>query len=101
MQTELSETAATTDAPQTATRRLTLVNVDGICLRTASLLSETASAFTSVVRVRCGERSANPRSIMELLGLQAKTGMELELEATGSDCWKAIAAMTKLIKYGF
>lgn len=94
----ISETA---EVKQTATRRVKLVNVDGICLRTASLLAETADHFSSDIRVACCNRSASARSIIALVGLQAKTGMELELEAHGSDCWKAIAAMTKLIQYGF
>lgn len=98
MNTEISET---TETSQTATRQVKLVNVDGLCLRTASLLCETAGYFSSDIRVACCNRSASARSIIALIGLQAKTGMELELEAKGSDCWKAIAAVTKLIKYGF
>ena len=95
------ETSETTEPSQTATRRVSLVNVDGLCLRTASLLAETAGQFSSDIRVVCCNRSANAKSILALVGLLAKPGMELELEARGSDSWKAIAVMTKLIRYGF
>ena len=83
------------------TRRVSLLNKNGLHLRAAALLAQTAAHFHSDVRVTCRNRVADAKSVLELLSLVAEPGSELDLEARGPDSWMTINAMADLILNGF
>jgi phosphotransferase system HPr (HPr) family protein len=86
---------------ETATRRVMVQNTDGLHLRAAAMLAQTASEFHSDIRVVCRNRAADAKSIMDLLTLVAEKGCELDLEARGPDSCMAINAMADLVLSGF
>jgi len=65
---------------------------DGLHLRHASRLVKAAARFHSTVRLRCGDKIADLRSIIGIIALCATIGTTLEVEVNGDD--EADAAQT-------
>jgi len=65
----------------------------GLHLRPAARLVRLAQSFRSSIRLRCGPRVANLRSILSVVTLCAGTGTALEVEAAGEDEQEALAAI--------
>lgn len=65
----------------------------GLHLRPAARLVRLALTFRSSLRLRCGSRVANLRSILGVVTLCAGTGTALEVEAVGEDEQEALAAV--------
>lgn len=65
----------------------------GIHARPAGLLVKEAKAFESRITVAKGEKSAEARKLMALMGLSVKCGDEVEITAEGADEDQAIASM--------
>jgi phosphotransferase system HPr (HPr) family protein len=86
---------------QTATKRVTISNRDGLHLRTAAALAQTAHAFHSEIRIVCDNRIVDAKSVLDLLSLVAEQGSVLDLEASGPDCRMAVDAVASLIANGF
>jgi len=59
---------------------------------------QLAQQFQSEIRVLCEGRTANGKSILDLLTLAAQHGSRLEIEARGADAMEAIAALQELIE---
>lgn len=74
-----------------------IVNRLGLHARASAKLVETASRFSSRIRIGRGERLVDARSIMSLLMLGAGQGSSLRLEVDGEDGDEAFAAVTALI----
>ncbi len=83
------------------TRKLTVRNARGLHARAAASMVFSIGDFSSQVLVRRGEKSADARSILDLLLLGASTGSVIEVSATGEDEELAIAAITDLVIAGF
>jgi phosphotransferase system HPr (HPr) family protein len=66
----------------------------GIHARPAAALAQALAPLKVRVQVRYGSRSADPRSVIQLLGLGAPAGSELlvELEGEEEEIHKALAA---------
>lgn len=58
----------------------------GIHLRPAAEIAPVAGRFPCVIAVRCGDKTADARSVFDLLLLAAAEGAELTLEASGPEC---------------
>jgi phosphocarrier protein HPr len=80
-----------------ARRQVGVSNVLGLHLRAADKFVTLANSFQSEVRVHCKGIIANGKSILSLLGLAAKCGTMLALEAQGCDAEDAVAALANLI----
>jgi phosphocarrier protein HPr len=65
----------------------------GLHLRPAARLVRLALTFRSSLRLRCGSRVANLRSILSVVTLCAGTGTAVEVEAAGEDEQEALAAI--------
>jgi phosphocarrier protein len=78
----------------TATRRVFLTNIHGLHFRPAMVLSEHAQSYPCVIRVSCGERQADAKSILDLLTLAAVFGSELVFEAQGPHNTEAVDCPT-------
>jgi phosphotransferase system HPr (HPr) family protein len=81
-----------------AIRKVTLLHKTGLHMRPAGRIMETASRFKSDIHVGCADRRANAKSILEILSLAAPPGVELTLEAQGSDAEQALDAVEGLIR---
>lgn len=79
------------------TRACTIKNRLGLHARAASQLVKVAQEFGATVTLTSGEQSANAKSIMSVLMLQATIGTEIMLEADGDDAADAADAITALI----
>ena len=82
-------------------QQVTIVNRLGLHARSAGTFVKTASAFGASVNVTNQHASANGKSIMSMLLLQATTGTEIEIETSGDDEQAAIDALVKLVEDGF
>ncbi len=72
----------------------------GMHARPASALVEVAKRFASDITVRCGDRTANAKSMMTLLRLGAGGGAPLSITASGSDAADALAAIAAAFAAG-
>ncbi len=87
--------------PSSRHRQVELTNRLGLHLRAASRLVQLAQRFQSEVRVLCDGRKADGKSILDLITSAAQGGSRLEIEASGADAEKAIAALQELIEARF
>ena len=65
--------------------------------RPAGVFVRAASRFGASIDVAANGKSANAKSILEVLGLGALGGAELRLSASGDDASEALAALAKLV----
>jgi len=89
------------DASSAASARARLVNERGLHARPCHAIATAALASASSLRVRCGAREADGRSILSLMTLGAACGAELEFEASGPDAPALVAALAELVAHGF
>jgi phosphocarrier protein HPr len=80
---------------------ITVANPLGLHARAAARFVHTAGAFSSRIRVRCGEREMDGKSIMGLLLLAAAQGTMITIVAEGPDEAEALAALKTLVERGF
>jgi phosphotransferase system HPr (HPr) family protein len=84
-----------------ATRRVKLQNKSGLHARPAVLFCDMASKFESQVRVTVASKTADGKSIIDLLTLAATPGSEMAIEAKGADSQEAVDALAELIQQNF
>ncbi|QEH61342.1 phosphocarrier protein Hpr [Spiroplasma chinense] len=70
----------------------------GLHARPASVLTKEASKFTSEIKIICGEKEGNLKSIMNVMALAVKSGAEVTIEANGDDEKEAVAAIEQAMK---
>lgn len=83
-----------------ASSEMVLVRLpDGVALhaRPAGAFVRLAAAAEAEIRVTANGRSANAKSILELLALGATGGMELAISASGADAVEALEGLTELV----
>ncbi|MBM3989076.1 MAG: HPr family phosphocarrier protein [Planctomycetes bacterium] len=78
-----------------------VVNPRGLHARPCHALAMTALAHSASVRVRCGVREVDGRSILALMTLGASQGEELEFRASGDDAAALVEALLALVQGGF
>ncbi len=78
-----------------------ITNPLGLHARAAARFVHTASAFSSRIRVGCGRREMDGKSIMGLLLLAAAHGTTITIVADGQDEAEASAALKTLVERGF
>ena len=72
----------------------------GLHARPAARFVQLAKRFGSDVRVRHGERSADAKSMLQVLTLEVGKGDEIEIEAEGGDEEEAVRALIDLLRGG-
>ena len=77
--------------------RVTIVNKLGLHARAAAKFVSCAASFSSRVKVGAGGKLVDGKSIMSVMMLAAGKGTELELQISGSDEDRAVAALCDLI----
>lgn len=85
----------------TVERKVTIVNSEGLHARPSGAVVALASEFKSELSIRCGDRSVNGRSILELITLGAACGAELHVSAVGPDAEQLVGALEALVSSGF
>ena len=81
-------------------RQTEIGNEFGFHLRAASRFVQLSQRFQSDVRVFCDGRTANGKSILDLITLGAGRGSLLEIEINGPDAEEATAQLCALIEEG-
>ncbi|MFO1113503.1 MAG: phosphoenolpyruvate--protein phosphotransferase [Rhodospirillales bacterium] len=75
-------------------------NPHGLHARPATALVNLAKGFNATVRVRCGDRIADAKSLISLLKLGVENGATLRITAEGPDAGQALAALRAGIEAG-
>ncbi|KOP80319.1 phosphocarrier protein HPr [Lysinibacillus sp. FJAT-14745] len=79
------------------TKQFTAVDPQGIHARPASQLVAAATPFASSIELQTEQRTANLKSILEVMGLALKQGLIFTLQLEGEDEEQAFTALTNLI----
>jgi phosphocarrier protein HPr len=82
-------------------RRVTLSNQTGLHVRPATMFMEAASRFEATVRVRKDGETADGKSAISLMLLEAGHGTELIIEAQGGDEIQAVDTLVDLVESRF
>jgi phosphotransferase system HPr (HPr) family protein len=83
------------------TEKARVVNKLGLHLRAAAELVKTAHKFKSKITVRHQERSADAKSLINLIALGIPYGAEITMTFEGEDAWLASREILGLFKLGF
>ena len=83
------------------TDRVFVQNKHGIHLRAAAQLVRVASAFHSLIIIKCGDKAASAKSLLAVLELAVPQGAELEIEAQGDNAPQALVALHHLVAERF
>jgi phosphotransferase system HPr (HPr) family protein len=75
-------------------RRLVVIDPAGLHARPAARFVQVASRFTSTVTIRVGDRTADAKSLIGVLGLTIRPGTEIGLATDGPDADAALGALT-------
>ncbi len=70
----------------------------GLHARPAADFVRTANTFTSTITVTCDGKSANAKSILQVISLNARQGATVTLTASGSDEEEALRALAALLE---
>ncbi len=82
-------------------KTVVLINKLGLHARAAARFVETAAAYESDIRIKCGDKSVDGKSIMGLMMLAAAKGANVELVVHGRDEERALLALVRLIENRF
>ena len=77
------------------TRTLRIIDPSGLHTRPAARFVQVASRFDSRIVIRAGERHADAKSLIALLGLTVRPESVITLEADGPDELAALAALVE------
>ena len=83
------------------TRKVTVLNPQGLHARPADLLVRLANQFESTILIGSHGELVDCKSILSLLTLGAVQGTELSLSAEGSDAAEALQSIGGLFDKGF
>jgi phosphocarrier protein len=82
-------------------KNVKIVNKLGLHARPASLIVQTAMAFSSNINIIKDETKVDAKSIMGILMLAAACGTELTLQTDGPDEEQALEKMVEIFNNGF
>lgn len=75
-------------------------NPSGIHARPAAVLASAAKAFSCAVEIRSGEKSANAKSVVAVMGADFRKGDRARLFADGADAEDAMKTLIPLLESG-
>jgi phosphotransferase system HPr (HPr) family protein len=81
----------------TAEARAVLPAEIALHARPAGLVVREAARFTAATRLAANGKSANAKSILEVLALGAVGGTELVVSASGEDAVAAVTSLSELV----
>ena len=74
-------------------RRVVVIDPAGLHARPAARFVQVASRFTSAVSIRVGDRTADAKSLIAVLGLTIRPATEIVLATDGPDADAALDAL--------
>src|SRR5437870_9508227 len=74
--------------------RMTVIDESGLHARPAARFVQAASRFSSRIVIRNGEREADAKSLISLLGLAVRLSSVITVAAEGTDAEAALASLT-------
>jgi phosphotransferase system HPr (HPr) family protein len=80
-----------------ASSEATVVLPADLHARPAGALVRAVAGFTSTVEIAAGGKRANARSVLGVMGLNARAGTSVVVSATGADAVDAVAALAALL----
>ncbi|MCC5947853.1 MAG: HPr family phosphocarrier protein [Nitriliruptoraceae bacterium] len=80
-----------------ASTELRITDEVGLHARPAARFVKAAAGFASTVRVTHGHRSADAKSLLEVLQLEAGNGAHIVIEATGEDEDEALRVLAEML----
>jgi phosphocarrier protein len=83
------------------TKTVKILNKIGLHARPASMLVNAAGKFQSKIILRKGDRSADAKSMINLLTLRVKMDDMIQIEAEGTDEAEAAEALAALVQSKF
>ena len=92
--------AAPMETAREIRRDLILPLIHGLHARPAARLAGLAKGFAAEIAILAGEKRANVRSPVGLMGLGLSRNAQITLVATGSDAEEALAALVALVESG-
>jgi phosphocarrier protein len=96
-----AEDFSTLQDPNQASGRATIVNSRGLHARPCHSLARIALNFPGEIEVSCEGRSADGKSILELMTLSAAHGCVLEFNARGAQAQDVVRSLVGLVEAGF
>lgn len=105
LQLSLTGTETTTSEKNITGKKVTsqaivIPNPTGLHARPAAVLANLAKKYKSDIRLKFGEKQANVRSVVGLMGLSIDNGDTVYLVAEGEDAETAVAELTKEMQAG-
>lgn len=104
---QLSLTGSETTTPEKSTTgkkvtspAIVIPNPTGLHARPAAVLANLAKKYKSDLRLKFGEKQANVRSVVGLMGLSIDNGDTVYLVGEGEDAETAVAELTKEMQAG-
>ena len=83
------------------TRRVRIINDEGLHLRAAFNLAQVAAKFQAQIFLQRNCARADAKSIMSILSLAASKGVEFEVIVEGIDAQHALDTIVQLFARGF
>jgi phosphotransferase system HPr (HPr) family protein len=75
-----------------------VITLDGdLHARPAGALAVAAAKFTADVSLTVGEKTANAKSVLAVMGLGATSGQQITAAAEGPDAEQAVAAVVAIL----
>lgn len=93
-------TAAAASGTKVESPAVTIPNPTGIHARPAAAIVAIAKGFTSQIELVIGSRRANAKSVVALMGLDAKFGEAVVVSARGADAVAATSALAEALAAG-
>lgn len=82
----------------TLQRKVRITHSQGLHIRPSAAFAELAMRFRSSITILHNGRSANGKSVWDLLSLAALPGTELTLQVAGPDAQDALGALVDLLE---
>jgi phosphocarrier protein FPr len=93
--------AASTDGAKTLTSEAIVIpNRTGLHARPAAVLANLAKSFRSTIKLQCGDRQVNARSITAIMAMDVSYGAKVQVVASGPDAAVAVGKIAKVLAQG-
>lgn len=80
---------------------ITITNAVGLHARPASIFVQASNKFNSDIQVEYDKKTANAKSILQVLSLGVKKGGNISLRINGADELEALTTLKNLIAEDF
>ena len=84
-----------------ATKQATVRNRFGIHCRPSAMIAEQARSYSGTIRVRGLHGEADAKSVLQLVGLAAACGQEIDITVAGPDADNVCARFVELFETDF